>query len=134
VLAQSDPEPLVRSASLNAVGTQDPEAALDLARRVRTDASAMVRRDAVLVLARRVDGPRIDALIELARDDDPDVRTEATRALGHADEPRVINVLLERLDDVEPSVQHAAREGLIRHAGGTVDFGTRRDNWEQWWK
>ena len=135
VMAQSDPEPLVRSAALFALTTQDVHTALDMARRVRTDRSAIVRRDAVIVLGGYGDEGHVDVLIEIAEKDfDADVRAEATRALGQYNVPRVIHTLIGRLDDSESSVRHAAREGLIRLSGGTVDFGANRAHWETWWQ
>ena len=69
VMAQSDPEPLVRSAALMALTRQDTATAVDLARRMRTDADAMVRWDAVKVMASFGGAEMVPALIEVAAND-----------------------------------------------------------------
>jgi HEAT repeat protein len=123
---------------------QDPAVALDVARRVRADASPMVRWDAVKVIAGlatasprragRPDRSTVPILLELAGNDpDPNVRREAVKALAHYDEPRVIQALIVRIQDPSLSVAHAAREALVKLSAG-VDLGMSRDAWERWWK
>ena len=134
VLAQSDPEPLVRSAALLALTRQDPAVALDVAKRVRTDSSPMVRWDAAIVLRKFGDEAVVDVLIEIAaKDAAEEARREAVKALGDYDGPRVIDALIARLDDPEISVKHAARDSLIRISGGAVDFGMNAQAWRKWW-
>ncbi|KPK97539.1 MAG: hypothetical protein AMK75_07460 [Planctomycetes bacterium SM23_65] len=132
VLAQSDEDPLVRSSALTAVATQQPQAAVELAKRLRTDRSPMVRRDAVKVLAEHGDASAVDVLIEIARND-PDARTRRTAvlALGKYDEPRVIRALIECLSDDSRTVAHAARDSLTRISGG-LDLGTNAEDWKKW--
>jgi HEAT repeat protein len=132
VMAQSDPEPLVRSAALMALTRQDAATAVDLARRLRTDPDTMVRWDAVKVMAASGGPELVPAFIEVAGNDaSEDVRREATRALGAYGEPRVIDALVLRLNDEGPSVRHAARMSLARIAG--VDLGPAPDAWRKWW-
>lgn len=132
VLAQSDSDPLVRSAALNALSMQDPKQALDLARRVRTDTSPLVRWDAVKILARTYDISLIPVLAELAASDpDANARREAAKALGKYDDPRSVAALIDRLTDGDLSVAHAARESLI-HISGGVDLGMKPEPWRKW--
>ena len=134
VMAQSDPEPLVRSAALLAITTQDAAAALDIARRLRADADAMVRWDAVKVMAGANDATLIDPLVEVAaKDTSEEVRREAVRALARYDDPRVIDILIARLNDESVSVAHAARASLTEIAGG-IDLGMSPDAWRKWWE
>jgi HEAT repeat protein len=132
VLAQSDSDPLVRSAALNALSMQDPKQALDVARRVRTDTSAMVRWDAVKILGRTRDPSLVPVLVELAAGDtDPNTRRECVKALGEYDDPRSIAALIDRLGDSDISVAHAARQSLIRISRG-VDLGMKAEPWRKW--
>ena len=132
VLAQSDPEPLVRSSALMALAMQQPQAGVELAQKLRTDTNAMVRRDAVRILADHGDESTIGVLIEIARNDpDPRTRRAAVLALGKYDEPRVIDVLIACLSDDSRMVAHAARESLINISGG-VDLGANAETWKKW--
>jgi HEAT repeat protein len=132
VLAQSDPDPLVRSSALNGLAMQDPRQALDVARRVRTDTNAMVRWDAVKILARTYDTTLVPVLAELAQNDtDENTRRECVKALGKYDEAHSIAALIDRLTDSDLSVAHAARESLI-HISGGVDLGMKPEPWHKW--
>ncbi len=134
VMAQGDPEALVRSAALQALLVQRPVAAVDVARRVRADASPIVRWDAAKILADLGGAPLVPALIEmLSTDPDENVRREAAKGLSRYDEPRVIQALIVSLDDESTSVSHAARESLVKLSSG-IDMGTKREAWEKWWK
>ena len=132
VMAQSDDDPLVRSAALTALCEQDRRAAVDLAVRMRADTHPMVRWDAVKVMAAYGDAATIPALIEVAeKDDDERVRREAVKALAKYNEPRVVDALLGRLTDRSISVAHAARDSLRQIAGG-VDLGMDVEAWRKW--
>jgi HEAT repeat protein len=132
VVAQSDADPLVRSAALNALSMQDLKEAVDVARRVRTDPSAMVRWDAVKIMARTHDPSLVSALAELAESDvDANTRRESARALGEYDDPRSIGALIDRLGDSDISVAHAARQSLTRISRG-VDLGMKPEPWRKW--
>ena len=131
VMAQSDPEALVRSASLTALAMQDPEAAVDLARRVRTDTDPMVRWDAVRVMRTRGGRSTVGELVEMTKDSDENVRREAVKSLGPYDDPAVVAALIDRITDKDISVAHAARESLMQISGG-VDLGMSADAWRKW--
>ena len=134
VMAQGDPEALVRSAALQALLVQRPISAVDVARRVRTDVSPMVRWDAAKILSDLGGAPRVPALIEmLSGDPDENVRREAAKGLSRYDEPRVIRALITALDDESDSVSHVARESLVKLSSG-LDLGAKREAWEKWWK
>lgn len=132
VLAQSDPDALARSAALNALSMQDPKEALDIAKRVRTDTSAMVRWDAVKVMAKTHDASLVPVLVELSENDtDANTRRESARALGKYDDPASIAALIDRLEDSDVSVAHAARQSLTLISGG-VDLGMKPEAWRKW--
>jgi HEAT repeat protein len=133
VMAQSDPEPLVRSAALSALTVQDPERALDVATRIRTDTDDMVRWDAVKVIGRLGDTNSVGVLIGVLRNDaSRDARREAARALARFEEPRVVDALIDALEDEDLSVAHAARISLTRLNLG-VDLGMKPGPWRRWW-
>lgn len=131
VMAQSDPDPLVRSASVTALARQDPKTAVDIAGRMRTDDDPMVRHDAVNVMAAHGGKSVVGELIEMTKDPDEDVRREAVKALAPHDEPRVIAALIDRITDPHISVAHAARESLVQISGG-VDLGMSAAAWRKW--
>ena len=100
VLAQSDPDPLVRSAALTALVEQDSTVAVDVARRIRTDRCPLVRRDVVRVLSRYGDDDVVAPLLEMVEEDgDPATRRDAALALGAFHRPEAIEVLIGRLAD-----------------------------------
>lgn len=132
VLAQSDPDPLVRSAALNGLAMQDRKEGLEVAKRVRTDTSAMVRWDAVKIMADAHDASLVPVLAEMAQtDEDANTRCDSVRALGKYDDPRSIAALIDRLGDSDISVAHAARRSLTQIAHG-VDLGMKPEAWRKW--
>ncbi len=133
VMAQSDPEALVRSAALQALLVQNAPMAVDVARRVRADESAMVRWDAVKVLADLGGRPLMPALLEmLAGDPDANVRRECARGLARFDELPVIRALVAALEDADLSVVQAAHDSLVKLSAG-VDLGMKPEPWQKWW-
>ena len=134
VMAQSDDDPLVRSAALTGLCEQDRKVGVDMATRMRTDPHPMVRWDAVKVMAAYGDAATIGALIEVAgKDEDERVRREAVKALAKYNEPRVVDALIARLTDRSVTVAHAARDSLRQIAGG-VDLGMDVEAWRKWLK
>jgi HEAT repeat protein len=131
VQAQSDADPLTRSAALTAVAVQDGASGVELAKKMRTDPDPMVRWDAVKLLARSRDASAAKVLVEVANAErDENTRREAVKGLGNYKDPEVISTLIERLRDPHLSVAHAARESLIRISGG-ADMGMSAEAWKK---
>jgi hypothetical protein len=83
-----------------------------------------------------------ERLKSLLRDDSAEIRAGAARAIGARD-LRFGDELIAALRDVEPSVQQAARQALVRLARGS-DFGPEAsadsaareaaiERWRTWW-
>ena len=131
VMAQSDPDPLVRSSALTSLALRDVTVGVSTATRVRTDPSTMVRIDAVKVMSTHGGSAVIDVLIEIAqKDHDEYVRREAVKGLSKHNDPRVIAALVARLSDPSLSVAHAAREGLTGLCG--EDLGMYPSAWKKY--
>ena len=84
---------------------------LPLLRRLE-DTSSVVRKDAVLVLARKRDRRAVIPLMALIRDSSSEVRQVAVRALGVLGDQGAGPVLVEALDDSSNSVVTAALDAL----------------------
>lgn len=94
------------------------------------------------LLQKQLERETPERLKMLLKDDSAEVRAAAARVIGLRD-LRFGAELIERLSDVEPAVQQAARQALVRLARGT-DFGpeasadsTARESaierWRLWW-
>ena len=71
-------------------------------------------------------------LVELSENDtDANTRRESARALGKYDDPASIAALIDRLEDSDVSVAHAARQSLTLISGG-VDLGMKPEAWRKW--
>jgi HEAT repeat protein len=51
-------------------------------------------------------------LIQALKDKDPSVRAEAASALGNINDTRVVDPLIQALEDNDSDVQHAANDSL----------------------
>ena len=131
VMAQSDPDPLVRSTALTSLALRDANAGVSTATKVRTDTATVVRLDAVKVMSTHGGAAVIDVLIEIAeKDHHEDVRRQAVKGLARHNDPRVLAALVARLSDPSVSVAHAAREGLIGLCG--EDLGMEPSAWQKY--
>ncbi len=114
VRALEDPEQQVRHAVVRALGelkTADGYEVPPLLRRLE-DATSAVRKQTVLVLARKKDRRAVIPLMALLRDAHSDVRREAALALGGLGDAGAGPVLVQALDDSSASVVSAAIEAL----------------------
>jgi HEAT repeat protein len=109
--ALSDPSPVVRALTADALGaTQDDRAAEPLVS-LLGDADEDVRATAAAVLA-ELGEPAIAPLVEALGSGDPTTRAEAAATLGEAGVGEALQPLLEALNDPEPLVRRNAIAAL----------------------
>lgn len=130
---QSDPNPLVRSACLEALRKQDRDASLKLARQLITDSDPMVRWDATKALAStKSPTSRAGLLYMLEKDSDRDARREAAKGLGSYDDDEVIEHLIQALADRDRGVIVAAYRSLQVISGQSLPV--RPSAWQEWYE
>lgn len=119
VAATGDPDVMVATAAVTALGHLGDERALAAVLARRSHADADVRRAVAEALAMVAGDPpaeeAVAALVELTVDADPDVRDWATFELGtvlEVDSPAVREALAARLDDDEGDTAGEALVGL----------------------
>ncbi len=129
-LLAEDPDPLVRSAAISALGragdaTYRPALVAGLA-----DGSAIVRGDAAEALDRMPGDEAVEPLSQHAVDDpDTDVRVRCIRALRHYKRHSVLQTLILCIDRQQLAQQRAARDVLTEMTG--EDFGYDSRLWAQ---
>ncbi|HEX3723723.1 MAG TPA: HEAT repeat domain-containing protein [Nitrolancea sp.] len=84
-----------------------------------------LRIGAIFAMGRNLSARWFDLLLNEMQDEDPEVRFEATRAIGLFGDERAVSLLLDLLDDEDREVQLAAI-GSLGEIGGTVAIGTLR--------
>jgi HEAT repeat protein len=132
VLAEGDPEPLVRSQAMVAAARQDAKLGAAVAERESKDSSPMVRTDAMKVLGLYGADANVPVLVESsAKDPEAQVRREAVKSLSRFKGPEVIKALIDRLGDPDLSVAQAAHEALVKMTKS--DFGMDRKSWKAWY-
>lgn len=115
---QSEPDPLVRDATIKAVARFKTPLAAQVLQAGLNDPDPIVRRRACREIGRRGDGAQAQALAAVVRaDDDLDVRIEAVRALGSINAPETTTALVAALESDDPAVQFAGVESMRRVSG-----------------
>lgn len=142
-----DPEPNVRLAAARALGNHGGPEHVSLLVTALRDEEALVRLEAARALQRLHNPAAIEPLMErlekrlvlnerrevIARPDvepNTDVRAEAANALGQYADRRVIDKLIEALNDRQLRVTHSALASLRTLTG--QDFGLDRKAWADW--
>jgi hypothetical protein len=132
IMARGDLDPQVRATALETLVMVAPHyeklsAVLDSSVK---DASPLVRRQSVMILAGRNDPADMDLLLDrLASDDDVVVRTTAASAMGNYTNRKVLRVLIDHLED-EFSVAYQSRRSLQKLTGRDFDYDKSR--WQSW--
>lgn len=138
---QNDSDMGVRAVSARALGLHGkPEHALLIAPLLKSD-DRNVRLEAVRALQRLHNPAVVEAIIEASQvqrsaanakrgEIDMLVRSEACTALGQYAEVRVLNALVDAVDDDSLVVNKAARASLKTLTG--QDFGDERKPWVNW--
>jgi len=134
IMAQGDPSPLVRAASVQVLAEIGPEkiAAPVLAERVN-DISPLVRTESIQALGLKNDEASRELLIKvLSLETDSEVRTEIIAALAHHPHIKTMRALIRILPEEEFNHSYAAYQSLKQITG--EDFGLDSEKWEQWLK
>jgi hypothetical protein len=107
------------------------------------DRDAEIQKLSKDLLVKHLQRQPADKLKEMLKHDRAEVRAGAARVVGDK-QLRYGAELIELLRDVEPAVQQAARQALVRLARGAdygpaadADSGAREEavtRWQQWWK
>jgi HEAT repeat protein len=112
----------VQAAALSALLNMNPERAVPLLREVlqsRDECSVELRRQAVFLMAQKMDEESVDLLLDLAHrnpDPDPEVREQAVFWLSQVKSPEALNALdglLRESDD--PEIQENALFAISQH-------------------
>ncbi|HSR99953.1 MAG TPA: HEAT repeat domain-containing protein [Kofleriaceae bacterium] len=113
---------VLSSAAVAVTHRSDERAAAPLARH-RNHPDAVVRHGVVLGLLTMETPTAIEALLELSRDSDVDVRDWATFALGSqidVDTPQIRDALRNRLSDPDDETRYEALCGLARRKDASI--------------
>ncbi|GJM19971.1 MAG: hypothetical protein DHS20C14_21840 [Phycisphaeraceae bacterium] len=131
--AVTDADAGVRWAGVRALGRHgNPEHVEMIVGRLN-DKDTLVRAEAARALQRLHDPAAVDALIRSTEPDiepEPSVRAEAAHALGQYAQTRVVQALIERLDDPSLAVNRNTLEALTTLTG--QDFKYDRRAWLDW--
>jgi len=131
----NDVDPGVRAAAIRGLANHgSPEHVEIIAARL-TDEDPGVREMAARALQRIHSPDAIDPLLERldpAKEGEFSVRTQAARALGQYRETRVVELLIQTLDDDNLAVTDACRSSLRTLTG--QDLGLSRAAWATWYK
>lgn len=130
-LLLDDPDPTVRAAAIRALAQHgQPRDAPAIAATLE-DENDFLQWEAAKALQRLHHPEVVGALIRVVVEaDDVDVRMAAARALGQYPQPRVFDVLVGALDDVDYGVVQAAADSLRTLTGR--DFGRDGRAWLAW--
>ena len=138
----TDPDPSIRAVCARGLGNNaGPEYAPALARAMREDDVVEVREEAARALQRIHSTEVVRPLVDASREPDPRlvgrpsepeaaVRVEAVVALGQYEDPYVVEVLIDALDDSSLVVNRAAIQSLKTLTG--QDFGYDAAQWTRW--
>ena len=131
MLAETDADPTVRSAAVQALGESHNTSAVDpLAKVLTSDSDARVRLDAAAALAKVRQPQAVRALLDRLRQDRSyEVRAACARTLGHYPYPGVVQALVAALLSEDFSVSFQARQSLEKLTGKS--FPSSRD-WQNW--
>jgi HEAT repeat protein len=117
-LIKAEKEPLPLGSAIQALGHIANPRGVEILSRFRNHSDAGVRFAVACALGIFPDHPlALEALVELTRDEDEEVRDWATfgiGALGKSDSPAIRSALIERLDDSYEDARNEAIVGLAR--------------------
>lgn len=128
-----DPDATVRANAAFALGVHGSPTHVPMIIPLVRDEERVVRLNAVRALQRLHNPQAVTPLIEATdpeREPDPDIRAEATHALGQYAESRVLQALIAALGDPRLNVNLAARYALEFLTGH--DHGDDRRAWLDW--
>ena len=122
---QSERDPLVREAIVDAVARFPMPLADQVLQAGLSDADAGVRQHCCHALGQRGLSTCVPALARLAKEDEQfDVRVAATQALGNLKSPEAVQALVVALEARDPALQYAGVEAMRsatgRDLGGDV--------------
>ena len=131
MLAETDADPTVRSAAVQALGESHNSSAVDpLAKVLPSDSDARVRLDAAAALAKVRQSQAVRALLDRLRQDRSyEVRAACARTLGQYPYLGVTQALVAALLSEDFSVTFEARQSLEELTGKS--FPSSRD-WQNW--
>lgn len=130
-LAQSDPEPTVRSAAVQALADSGKATAVPpLGQVLTTETNTQVRTDAAVALG-KVRGPSAlrPLLSRLRTDQVPEVQAACARTLGEYPHPGVVEALAAAMLNDDFSIVFEAQQSLEKLTGAS--FQTSR-GWNDW--
>jgi hypothetical protein len=107
-------DPRVRAAAVLAVAEADPRVAAEIVRPLANDESPKVVRAVASALVTTATLDDVPALVALAQHADSQVRSSAAEALGALDDPAVVPLIADLLDDRDFFVRSEARRALRR--------------------
>jgi hypothetical protein len=127
---QVEPDPLVRQAIVKVASDFRTPMAQQLIEAGLKDDNDAVRTECCRALARRADPASVPSLAAvLTTDKSPDVKMEATHALGKIKSPQAVKALAVALDDRDPAMQYVAVQSMKSATG--KDYGPDVDAWRQ---
>ena len=128
-----DADPSVRTAAARALANHGQPRHVPMLIEALGDEDRLVRQEAARGLQRLHDARAINPLIRAMREEtepSADVRTEAALALGQYAQHRVLDALIQALDDRSLTVNRAAESSLRTLTG--QDLGLDRTVWGAW--
>lgn len=132
-VALQDEDPAVRTAAVRALGRHGEPRHVPMIVALSDDPDPALRWEVVRTLQRLHHEDAIGALMERMRfksEAEADVRAGAATALGQYAQPRVLDGLIQALDDRELIVNRAALKSLVTLTG--QDFGYDVRGWIVW--
>jgi HEAT repeat protein len=126
-----EPDPLIRAATVAALGTYSGPTAIGALGQAAKDPDSGVRIAVCKALARHA-RPEATTLLRqvFASDVDVDVRLAAARALGETRDPAAIATLGAALDERDPAMQYRVVGSLRKVA--PHDLGNSVDQWREY--
>lgn len=130
-VVRNDPDPTVRSAAARSLGNSVHPGAIEPLVDALDDDNRFVRMDATVALTDKSgDNVKRALLVRLSRDEEPQVRAAAARALSNYHETRVLESLIGSLRDRDFAVVYEAEQALIRMTGQTFNYDP--EAWNRW--
>jgi HEAT repeat protein len=130
---RNESDPLMRRQILRAAAACQTPLGFAIVVGGTNDSDLEVRRVACHCLGTRGGPEAVQELVRVANSDtDADVRIAAIRALGETRDSKAMPVLAEALADLNPAVQHRARESLRSVSGR--DYGENVEAWREYAK
>jgi hypothetical protein len=127
---QIEPDPLVRTAVVNAIAEFRTPIAQQVLEAGLNDSGASVRIACCRVLGKRGEASSVKSLSQtLKQDKDLDVRLAAAEALGKINSPESITALVTALEDRDPALQYVGVQSMKSLTG--KDYGGDVDAWRQ---